>query len=145
MFVAVFDRQDGDGRFAVAGEHGGIEFDQRGAGFDPVAGGDARGEAFALEQDGVDADVQQHAGAALGLQEAGVMAGVQLHDGARTRCEQGQWAGAQRLDRQAVAHHASGEDRVGNLFEWDDGPGKECGERGAGRDGHRGLRSEWRE
>ena len=144
VFVAVLNRQDGDGGLAATGEDGGVEIDQRRAGFDPVADGDARREALALEQDGVDADVQQEARARFGLQEAGVVAGMQLHDGARARRAQGLRRVGRRFDRQAVTHHASGEDRVGNLLERDDGPGKKRRERRAGRDGHRGLQNEKR-
>ena len=115
--VTVLDDQHRDDGLAVALENVEIEFDERLSGAHRLAFGDARREAFALEQHGVDADVQQHAHAVRGFKNTRVMRAVQLRDDAVTRRVQDTGA---RIDGQAVAEHAPGEHRIGHRLDRND-------------------------
>ena len=115
--VAVLDDQHGHHRFAVALEHVDVELNERLAGANRLAFGHARRKTFALEQYGIDADVQEHAHTVGGFEHARVMRAMQLRDGTVARRVEDARA---RVDGQAVAEHAPGEHWIGNRLDRND-------------------------
>ena len=99
----------GSGRHLVQ-----VEADQLVPGPDPVADLDLGVEALAAHLDGVEADVEQHLEVAEGADRDGVRGRVQVDDLPVARGEE---VVAQGVDRDALADHLLGEDRVGHLLD----------------------------
>ena len=94
-----------------------VEPQQRLARLHPVAHGHLGGEAFALEQHRVQADVQEHFDPFPEGDGQGVVGWVQLGHGARHRRQEQAGGG---IDGDAVAHPLAGEYRVRHGFQRDD-------------------------
>ena len=115
--VAVLDDQHGHHRLAVAFEDVDVEFDERLAGAHCLAFGHARRETLALQEHGIDADMQQHAHTVRGFEHAGVMRSMQLRDHAVARRIKDTRT---RVDGQTIAEHASSEHRIGHRLDRND-------------------------
>ena len=110
----------------------GIELDQRIAGAHEVPVLHLWPEAFALERDGLQADVHQHFEAAGRLERDRVVRGVKApHDTVAGRAQ----TIRDGIDRDTLADHLGGEDRVGDLGEGDQRSahgGSQCEAHGSG-------------
>jgi len=104
----------GEQALGVGGDVIGVEVDEGVASLDRIARLDFRGEAAALEANGVEADVHQHFDALRGGDGDGVASRVQLHDLTVAGCAQ---ALVERVNGDAIADHFLGEYRVGNPFD----------------------------
>jgi hypothetical protein len=91
-----------------------VEGDELVAGADLVADLDLGGEAFAAHLQGVQTDVEQNLEVSQGPDGDGMGGGMQVADLTVTRGEE---TVAQGVDRDALADHLLGEDRVGNLLD----------------------------
>jgi hypothetical protein len=91
-----------------------VEADELVTGADLVADLDLRVEALATHLQGIETDVQQHLEVSQGPDGDGVQGGVQVDDLTVTRREE---TIAQGVDRDALADHLLGEDRIGDLLD----------------------------
>ena len=112
--VRVGDHDLGEQALRAGGDLVQVEADQLVTGPDPVADLDLRREALAAHLHGVQADVDQHLEVAEGADRDGVRGRVNVDDLPVARGEE---VVAQRVDRDALADHLLGEDRVGHLLD----------------------------
>ena len=117
----VGDQDLGQQAARLAGDQIDVEADQDLADFDLFALAHLRRESLALEQHGIDADMQQHFDALLGGDGQRVVGLVQLGDRAGHRRQQLARGG---VEGNAVADHLLGKDRIGYRFEWNQDAGE---------------------
>ena len=101
----------------------GVEFDQHLTGAHGCALLDLRREALAAQPDRVDADMQQNLGALRRAQRHRVMRAGEMRDRAVAGRDQ---HAVERIDADAVAEHAFGEDGIGHAGERHHGAGERC-------------------
>ena len=112
--LAVGQDHQADQAFALLRDLVQVVAQQRLAVADPRAFLDQHREAFALQLDGVEAQVQQQFGAVVGTQGDGVAGAGDMHHDAGARGVEGV---VQRVDGDPVAHGAAGEHRVRDFGE----------------------------
>ena len=112
-----------------------VEGDQRLARHHPRALRDQNLEALALQRDGVDADMHQRLGAAIGAHRHRMAGAMNRGDDAVERRAQGRF---NRVDGDAVAQHAAGEDRIVDLLDRHEPAAERRGEDDGGGDGLHG-------